>query len=668
MRNKLKQIVTKNDLTAQAITNKIIANTVQNVIFDLETDKTKNEIMQETLKYLSLNSSHYNLIENGFEYAVNSGLIKNRSNNKYNISTAQKKQIKKRRDYREIRLQEIIEQHFNDCNASKEDIRNWLIDSLQKFFNSYSTEWISDETRKTNSLLNVKDGIFKLIENHTQSSKKYNLSKSDKRNLPNKFIEFINTNSPNVNAVLAEYGLVAFSSTLLFASSSIDKLILDSIADSTLILDTNILFNLNLESGTYYGYLKPLKNVIDALNIKVVILPCTIQEYQRVLNNQEEGILNTLNNYPNGMALFQSMKENAIIQTALQRQCSLPEHFKLFINQISDISKFSDDVLCPQVQSLDLECMIINEEVEKNKECQKEYGDFFYDFTNHPKREAPLEHDVKLLKIGQQMRENAKVFILTDDTPLHKYTIEYLPKKDGQPLALRINTLINLLALQENQDWDVNPDFEQIFATLLRKDLFPPEKILTLDDLDFMFEHDKAIANLSEEDIINIGKQYNALRLSEDTINSQVFLSREIAKANRGYFVELTQANSELVTSKNEIKRQKQNAETAFNALHNRISAEVVREIDTDIKNYKFWYLIFPFIVALLLFLLFSILWYFDLTQKWVNIVALLLTLLGASIWELIFFIPKHNSLKRNRDLNIQKEIEQRLKRELNYD
>lgn len=666
MRDTLKHIVTKNDLTAQAITNKIIANAVQNVIFDFESDKTKNEIIFETQNYLSLNSSHSEIIEKGFEYALKSGFIKNRSNNKYNISTAQRKQIKRRRDLREIRLQEIIEYHFNDCEASKTDIRNWFIDSIQKFFKSYSTEWISDETRKTRSLLNVKDGIFKLIETHTHSSSKYNLSKLDKQNLPSKFVEFINTNSATVNSILAEYGLLAFSSSLLYASSSVDKLILDSIADSTLILDTNILFNLNLESGTYYGYLKPLKKVIEALNIKVVILPCTVQEYQRVLNNQEEGILNTLNNYPKGMALFHSMKDNAIIQTALQRQCSQPEHFKLFINQLSDISNFSDDVLCPQVQNLDKDCMVIDKEVEKYKECQKEYGDFFYDFTNRPKRDAPLEHDVKLLKIGQQMRENAKLFILTDDNPLHRYTVEHLPKKDGQPLAIRINTLINLLALQENEDWVGNPNFEQIFATSLRRDLFPHEKILTLDDLDFMFEHDKAIANLGEDDIIKIGKKYNALRLSEDMINSQVFLSREIAKVNRGYYAELTQANSELITSQKEIKRQQENVKSVSKTLQQYIAKEVTVEIDDEINRYRKWFLYFPIAIGIILLVFFSWIWYNGLTDKWFNIVSLLITLLGTSIWEFIFAVPKLNSLKRKRNFNIQNETEKRLKKELN--
>lgn len=79
MKDALKHIITKNDFTAQALTNKIIANAVQNIVFDLHTDKTKEEIINNLRNGLDLKSTAYTeIIEAGFSYAIENGLIKAR--------------------------------------------------------------------------------------------------------------------------------------------------------------------------------------------------------------------------------------------------------------------------------------------------------------------------------------------------------------------------------------------------------------------------------------------------------------------------------------------------------------------------------------------------------------------------------------------------------------
>lgn len=666
MKEALKHIITKNDFTAQALTNKIIANAVQNVVFDLHTDKTKEEIIDNLRTGLDLKSIAYTeIIETGFSYAVENGLIKARGK-KFNISTAQRTQINRQRQNRDIRLQEVIEQHFNDCDANCNDIRSWLIDSLEAFFKSYSREWISDITRRTTSISTAKSSIFDLIKKRTIASTKFNLSEFDKQNLPQKFVDFVNTNSSNVNSLLAEYGLLAFSSSLLSAATSIDRLTIDAFSDCTFILDTNILFNLNLESGIYYGYLPAIKSAFDSLNINAMVLPCTVDEYEHVLTDQSRNISKTLEIYPNKIGLLQAMKDNAIVQTALKRHCQVIEDFETFIKQIYNIDSFSEDILRPTILKLPPECIAIEKEIENDTSTQTSYNDFFTDFTSRPKRPAPLEHDVKLLKIAHKLREDRKLFILTDDYPLHRYTLEHMSQKDSQPLAIRIITFISLLALQKDEQWNNDNNYDRLFSVLLRKELFPSEKILTFDDLGFMYEHDQAIAKLSDDDIIRIGRQYNSKRLSEDASDTQIFLSREIAKTNQGYYADFTQAKAELHTTQAELLRQKSTASTASAALRKRIEREVGDEADIRCKSIIKWRIVIPIIIAILLLFGFGALAYFDLIDNLTNICALIVTLIGASIWEFVFAWPKLAAERKSRNEFIKKETERRLMEELN--
>lgn len=255
MKESLKHIVTKNDFTAKALTNRLIAYAIQNVVFDLHSIKSKSEIISALKQSLQIKSSAYEeMIESGFSYAVENSLIKERERG-FDLSTSQKSQINNKRLERDNRIQEVISEFFNDCDASSDNIREWLIDSLKIFFKTYSNEWISDITHKTTAISKVKSSLFDLIRNRTQNSSRFNLSKEDKQTLPQKFIEFINTNSPTVNSLISDFGLLAFSSSLISAATSIDSITIEAFSDCTFILDTNILFNLNLEGGTYHSYL-----------------------------------------------------------------------------------------------------------------------------------------------------------------------------------------------------------------------------------------------------------------------------------------------------------------------------------------------------------------------------------------------------------------------------
>lgn len=97
MKESLKHIVTKNDFTAKALTNRLIAYAIQNVVFDLHSIKSKTEIISVLKQNLKIKSSAYEeMIESGFSYAIENSLIKERERG-FDLSTSQKTQINNKR-------------------------------------------------------------------------------------------------------------------------------------------------------------------------------------------------------------------------------------------------------------------------------------------------------------------------------------------------------------------------------------------------------------------------------------------------------------------------------------------------------------------------------------------------------------------------------------------
>lgn len=408
------------------------------------------------------------------------------------------------------------------------------------------------------------------------------------------------------------------------------------------------------------------------------MLKCTVDEYQCVLDSHRKELNKTLSNFPHRIGLLGTMKDNAIVQTGLKRGCISIEDFDTLISEISkslDVDsncienkgninyKSSEDneEINIGILKISNELQKLEREIETNKDTQSEYQNFFTEFTSHPKKTSPLEHDVKLIKIAKALREENKIFILTDDTALHRYTLEKIPKKDGQPLAIRIITFISLLELQENEEWQSNNGFDEIFSMLLRKELFPSNKILSFEDLDFMFEHNQAIANLSEEDIIRINNEYKKRRLNEDDSNAQVFLSREISKANRIYYEELTKVNVELSTTKNELQKHSNKADVATTALKARLEKDVITDYKKKRNRVLLWDLIVPIFLCIILNIILYYLYLHEQIKCQIFITSLIISILACAFWDVIKFYSKFREVINKKESYIRSELKERL-------
>ena len=182
----------------------------------------------------------------------------------YYLSTNRIERIDKARAASEDRKRNVVATYFCQVYSTPEQILEWLDDVLIFFFDSYSSEWVSDLYYNKNYIRSSKEGLLKAIERRTQNSKL--VEKRDRAILPDKFLSMLLApNDSDVNQLLWEYGTTAFSAKLISSTHGANPVTLDTFRGSICLLDTNILMNIGLEEGNYYKTLSSLEKVFTQI-------------------------------------------------------------------------------------------------------------------------------------------------------------------------------------------------------------------------------------------------------------------------------------------------------------------------------------------------------------------------------------------------------------------
>lgn len=650
------------DSTSKSLTKNAVSQLIIRILFQSDQPMTFEDIQKEVFRLLNTTMST-DRIEEALEKLSEQNEI-DLVGKKYNLTRVNRRTLVKRYNESKDRLDRIINNYFVPFNSEKSAVIDWFSDSTIEFFRAYSTEWISDICyTKTEQLKTKKEDILAHIKRRTKHNR--NLHPDDHDSLVEKFIEaIIYKKDSDLDAHLWQYGTSAFAANLLQSSVGADAMSINAFSDSKCILDTNVLMNVGLEASEYHDAIKKLEGVFEKLNITPGYFKITEDEYVKTIANKKIEILRIASKFSRDV--LKAMDDH-FLQSAIKRGCHIIDDFENFCQQIANPPKrldgTKDIVLFNNDENLDTEI----ETAQNDNDRKTEINEIFRKATGNDKREAPLLHDVGIIAGAEYFRKFEKAFILSQEISINRYS-HNKPVKDNLPIALKLETLINMLAI-DNGGTDVNPsDFSTLFANIIRFDLHPDKNTFQIADLSKILDTELQIEQLPPGEVIKIAQHLHASRLKglpEEEISLQ--LNREFQDVKLKFVKDLDIVYENLSLEKREHEIKSQQLNRTEKALKDRILREEVAKYERTVtKNKIIWFLILPFLFILIT--MFGIYYYFEESESSLNnyLIGVAINLVFWVISSLSITKPqlfkKHEQLKIDLDAQIESRFENETK------
>lgn len=655
----LNSIFVRLDVSMQNLSSKALAQLIVKILYAHDRRMNKNEIKEELAKVNGgkrIGDQEVNdLLESLSQHEIKY------DEGKYYLSQPKRSKINESIIKAEERNENILNRFFTRLETPKDIIKEWLNDATIKFFEVYSEEWISDLKASTNFVASNGESIKNLIENRTESNKKIN--KDDKKVLPKLFFDFVNTSDGDVDDYLWEYGTSAFASKLIRTMHGVDTYTIDTFRNSHCILDTNILMFIALESR-YKDAFKSIEKVFNDLGVKVSILYITKQEYENRVANQKRITLHNLDKFGYDIT---TLPNDDFTAYAKSLNCKTVEDFEIFFDQTLKIPEFINETVSIKV----LDNKSINSAVEKAQEddgLKTELNNLFKTFAKHDKFEAALKHDIGLIEAVRFLRNdeftrNEKYFIISEEISINQYS-----KKCGfvndLPLCLRVDTLINLLAVNNGGDTFDSTDYTPLFANIIRLGLTPSKDTFRQTELYQYYKMNSKIADLPSDTTKEIVEEMHKKMMDGEDDNDLLRDLNELVtdgeiKAKK----ELEQTKDELHITTKDRDNEREKRKRAETKLREEIKKTVTKEYDDDTKRLKFKYwLTIPIILMVLAVIAFCVMNYNDSITTGVSLLLSFPIGVIASLVVALYGDKKYiNTRKSNRDVEINRITDERL-------
>ena len=601
MNDTLNSIFVRLDVSLQNLSSKAIAQIIVKLLYKHDGRMKKQAIYDALAKVNSCNHLGKKDVDEILD-KLSEREIQHKGGDYY-LSHSKKEKIKKSIEESEERKKRILEKYFSRLNTTSEILSAWLQDASIKFFEVYSEEWISDLKANTKRIAASEESIRNLITNRTLNNKA--LDSEDKAILPKKFFDFVNTSEKDVDAYLWEYGTSAFSSKLIRTMHGVDQITIETFRNSHCILDTNILMFISLESR-YRDAIIAIEKVFQDLGVKASIFYITKQEYEGRIGQQKDDTLKNIEKLGYDIA---SIPNDDFTNHAKDLGCRTLEHFKTFFDVTLKLPEYIHDKV--KIEILDTQSIATAIETAQNNESLKDkLNNLFKSVVGHDKSKWALKHDIGLLEGAKYLRNDSltkdeKFFILSEEISVNQYSRD-CDFRNGLPLALRVDTLINLLAVNNGGDTFDAADYTPLFANIIRMGLIPQEETFRQSELYQYYKMNSKIANLPKDTTCEIvtemhKKMMDGMKEDELLRELNEMVTDGEIKASKA----LDQAKDDLYHAQKEIEKSKNQNSKLREKIKADINEQITNKYDQETirlkRGYKRKFLLFVTIFVVLL-------------------------------------------------------------------
>lgn len=657
----LKALHLRLDSTSKSLTKNAISQLIIKILYQNENPLSKTDIQTQLSSVLKTDIEQRR-VDESIDKLLEENEI-NFSKKRYTLTRSNRRIIDRRYLESEERVKRIIKKYFRPFSSEDEVIFEWFSDATIEFFKSYSIEWISDLCYTKSELLKTKkENIFEHIKRRTSNNR--NINADDKEPLVKNFIEcLVHMKDSDLDAHLWEYGTSAFAANLVQSSIGADPISISAFKDSSCILDTNVLMNIGLEASEYHHALRKLEKIFISLNILPCFFKITEDEYLNAIAAKRTEILKTVAKFS-----FNVIKEvdDHFIQSAIKRKCFLFEDFERFCQDIATVPKRINESLNiePVEESNDLKAEIDLAILDPEK--NRILNEIFKKATGRDKRVNALSHDVGMIAGAEYSRKEEKAFILSQEISVNRYS-HTKPTKNDLPLAIKLETLINMLAI-DNGGVDVNPtDFSDLFADMIRYNLQPDKDTFEVADLSKLLDMELQIEQLPSDEVIKIASTLHQDRskgLSDEEVSLK--LNRQFQDTKLKFVEDYENSKESLSYERREKEISNLRLSKTEFALKTRIREEELKKYDNSVlKSRAIWFGLIPLGVLILTLIGIFI---FNSAEERSELKNYGIGILVNVVFWLItsFFFTKPKLLKRNevKKARIERIVDERFKNE----
>lgn len=576
MKKGLQTIYLRVDSASKSLTKRALSQLLLKIIYSFSTPPTKDLVVNELNSILGtkINSDK---IDTAIELLLTERKITEKSDT-FILSQAKKENIDIAIAEFENRQKRIIEKYFNPISTPHNIISQWFEEVTIEFFNEYSSEWVSDLCLTTNGAIkNKHQGIKVILDLVTEENK--NVFEQDKEWLKKQYIKFLQSYDSDVSSILWDYGTSRFSSSLIIANTSADPITIEEFTNAKCILDTNILMYLDLERGRFAESFKSMENIFLNLNIAPIYFHITRDEFIRTMDHKRKDIIKVVENYSKEVA---EATGDPFLQTAIHRGCEKIEDYEEFFNQQMDIPSIFSELLEIKVHDYEsIEQAILSGQ--KNDKLKERINNVYKKKYRFNKRKNALLHDAGLISGAEFLRKEEKCFILSRDTSINEVALEN-PVINEMPIAIGLNTLINLLAI-DNGGTDIDPtNCAPLFASIIKLALIPERDVFKPEDLSRMLDIETQIGNLPSDEVIDIAKEFHhntITGVSEEETSLQV--NRRFQRAKLELKSDLEKSKTETHFEKEEKEKYIKLSDKAMQKLRLQYTGDLQDDYDKEL-------------------------------------------------------------------------------------
>lgn len=629
MNDTLNSIFVRLDVGLQNLSSKAIAQIIVKLLYKHEGRVKKSTIYEELAEI----NGFGHLGKQDIDEILDELSIKEirHQNGEYYLSQSKRERIEKSVKESDERKERIIGRYFSRLNSKPECIADWLLNASIKFFEVYSEEWISDLKANTRRVAASEDSIRTLITNRTSSNKL--LDSEDKKVLPKLFIDFVNTSEPDVDAYLWEYGTSAFASKLVRTMHGVDQITLDTFRNSHCILDTNILMFISLESR-YKDAIVAIEKVFQDLGVKASIFYITKQEYEGRIGQQKLVTLKNIEKFGYDIA---AIPNDDFTIRAKELGCRTFEDFETYFDVTLKLPEYIHNKVRISILDNPMVADVI-EKAQSDEDKKTKLNNLFKSYARHDKSKGALKHDIGLLEGVSFLRNNDstkddKYYILSEEISINQYSKD-CGFRHGLPLALRVDTLINLLAVNNGGDTFDAADYTPLFANIIRMGLIPQEETFRQSELYQYYKMNSKIACLPKETtseiVVEMHKKMMDGMKEDDLLRelNEMVTDGEI-KADKA----LDKAEDDLYHAQKEIEKGKDQNRMLLAFIKADIQEKVTAEYDKETRNLKTRFKRnIPCAVVTIMIILVIASWYADVVPFWITVLFSIVASVAATV------------------------------------
>ncbi len=506
--------------------------------------------------------------------------------NKWALNKDVVKEIEQDLKSSEKELSNILGRHFPG-KIDEGVLTRWFVEATAEYFGYNGAELVKAVCRNVKFTASKQKTTKQLLERATT---KYKLS-SFRDELVQSFNGFLSSEETTDQRYIKNLIFAMFSSQLVAAETGADPITIDEIKDATFILDTNILFAVNLEIHRLAKSMKTLGLALSQINSKLLYLHVSEDEYKRVVRARRSNITTLFDDYPSEVV---EDAQDDFIKTAKYRGSKTKEDFERFFDEIKNPpARMRSGPVINKLDNEDIEKIVKKAEVDASlKAAVKRHFDKLHPDAEKPKSDIATEHDTIIMHVVDEMRKTDKhSWIITLDRSLHNCAVEQVGSH-SLPNTLTLEGLIQILAVNHGGPSHGAADFVPLLTNLMMNRCNPPERAYTPQDLQILHVIQERASDFMPDKIKIIANVVNRHRLagaSADDPKMQREVNVMYQDIKRDYDKELEEAKERVKAAENESRQFQQDHENTKAELAILRHKDLVRKARLKILKKFMW-------------------------------------------------------------------------------